>query len=72
MYVHFLPVLSKILRSLNFSYPQDRDSAVIRSTMEYQPGTLKELLMAGSDLRLRNKVNQEAFKVTSVARYIYA
>ena len=35
---------------------QNGDSAVIRATMEQEPATLMELVRAGSDLNLQNRV----------------
>ena len=48
-----LPVLALCSHSLFY---QDGDSAAIRSTMEFQPDTLRELVRAGSDLSLKTKV----------------
>ena len=45
-----LPVLAHSL------FYQDGDSAAIRSTMEFQPDTLRELVRAGSDLSPKTKV----------------
>ena len=44
------------------SLTQDGDSAVIRAVLECQVATLRELVRAGSDVNLTNKVTPTLFK----------